>query len=117
MTILEFPKSRIVRPPRTVDHEELDTLRANSGKKRFAMEISENISDNLEYELENFGIDVTVQQFADDFAFAREVISALIHRSLGLEHEVCTIIDDNMIEIPETVEVVEDKPEENNDIT
>ncbi len=104
--VLSFPKSKIIRDG---DHniEELAKLKTKS-IQNFADSLTDEIGESIIGAFAINGIEVENEKFVKDFHFLISIINATIYRTLNLEHQFHTFIDDNVVftdrsEISETV--------------
>jgi hypothetical protein len=106
--VLSFPKNRIIRD---TDHniEELAKLKNNS-IRNFADALTEEIAETVIQIFSANGVEIENEKFAKDFHFLVGVTNATIYRTLNIEHQFHSFLDEHVSfnEIPET-EL--DKPE------
>lgn len=103
-TILEFPKSAIVRDLPSHKNEQLEALKTKS-IINYAEAMSFEMREELLMTLDSCGIDTDTPEFAKDFSLASAILTACIFRSLGLKHDLHSFIDNS-------VDVKEAKPSE-----
>lgn len=89
--VLEFPKHKIVRDG-ALNHETINKMREKS-TQNFADDLTQELTSILLSEFDNFGIDVDNEQFSKDFIFLVTIMSAVIYRSLELEHDFHNFLD------------------------
>lgn len=92
--ILSFPKNRIIRDP-DQNNEELTKLKSNS-VRNFADALTEEIAETLLSLLTANGIEMEDDRFAKDFHFLVGVSNATIYRTLNLEHQFHSFIDEHV---------------------
>lgn len=100
--VLEFPKNKIIRTT-TISNETLEGMKAK-GLKNFADSLIEDVSSDLMAALDNYGIDTDQANFSKDYIFLTEVITALVYRTLKLEHSLHQFIDSNVELVKEDME-------------
>jgi hypothetical protein len=86
--IVQFPKDKIVREA-LPDIEELNKVKEKS-IKNFADTITEDISSNILFELDNYG-------FMKDFHFLVATMAATIYRTLSVEHPLHKFMSENVV--------------------
>ena len=93
--VLSFPKSKIIRDG---DHniEELAKLKTKS-IQNFADSLTDEIGESIIGAFAINGIEVENEKFVKDFHFLISIINATIYRTLNLEHQFHTFIDDNVV--------------------
>ena len=88
-TIIQFPKDKIIRPP------------SEENKKRGIVNFAESILldfiENMMMDLESQGIDTGTEEFNGDFSFSIDCLRATIYRGLGLETELQSFMDNNIV--------------------
>lgn len=89
--IVEFPKSKIVRDG-ALNTEAVNKLKEKS-TQNFADTLVQEITESLLLELDNYGIDTEADHFNKDFYFLVSILSAMIYRSLELEHDFHNFLD------------------------
>lgn len=112
--VVAFPRNKIVRDT------SLDTAAVNKMKEKsvqnFADAITVEVSDIILFELENVGVDTESAEFTKDFYFMCAILSALVYRSVGIEHHFHSFIDDHvsLAEVKEITDKVKttDNPED-----
>lgn len=92
--IVAFPRNKIVRDT-SLDIEAVNKMKEKS-IQNFADTITAEMSDIILFELENFGVDTESDEFTKDFYFMCAILSALIYRSVGVEHHFHSFIDKNV---------------------
>jgi len=93
--IVQFPKDKIVREA-LPDIEELNKVKEKS-IKNFADTITEDMSSNILFELDNYGIDTQTEDFMKDFHFLVATMAATIYRTLSVEHPLHKFMSDNVV--------------------
>lgn len=107
--VVTFPKSKIVRDS-SLNTDAVNKMREKS-VQNFADTITVEISDLILFELENFGVDTESAEFTKDFYFMCAILSALVYRSVGIEHHFHSFIDEN-VSLAEVKEITEKVKEE-----
>ena len=92
--IVEFPKSKIFREAPA--NLELIEKAKEKATINFADSITDTMIDTLLEGLDNFGIDTDEEPFIKDFSLTADAIRATVYRSLGLDHNLHTFIDENI---------------------
>lgn len=93
--IYVFPKSRIIREPKEPVPEEIQAMKSKSLQKHAAL-ICDEIFDNICADFEDVGLDNTNEHFNKDAYFLFSVLSSLVYRNMGLDHELHTFVDENV---------------------
>ena len=89
--IVEFPKSKIVRDG-ALNSETINRLKEKS-TQNFADDLVQEVTTSLLTELDNYGLDIESDQFTKDFIFMVSILSAIVYRSLELEHDFHNFLD------------------------
>lgn len=89
--IVEFPRHKIVRDG-SLNSEAIEKLKEKS-VQNFADALVEEFTETLLYELDNYGIETESALFTKDFYFLVSILSAMIYRSLNLEHDFHDFLD------------------------
>jgi hypothetical protein len=92
--ILQFPKSKIIRENMNIEY--LEKMK-ETGIKNFADALCDDIEDNVLRELDGCGLDIEAEKFIKDFYFSSTVLKATIYRSLGIEHDLHTFMEENVV--------------------
>ena len=92
--IVEFPKNKIFRD--TPVNLELIEKAKEKATINFADSVTDTMIDTLLEGLDNFGIDTEEEAFIKDFSLTVDSIRATIYRSLGINHNLHSFIDDNV---------------------
>jgi hypothetical protein len=112
--VVAFPKSKIVRDT-SLNIDAVNKMKEKS-IQNFADTITAEMSDLILFELENFGVDTESDEFTKDFYFMCAILSALVYRSVGVEHHFHKFIDENvsLAEVKEITDKVKntDNPED-----
>lgn len=94
MTIIEFPKSKIVRE--IAGESEVVKEAKEKSKLNYADETIDVISANIVDSFEAFGLDVENDSFDKDMRFLHECLRALVYRNLDIPHHLHNFIDENV---------------------
>lgn len=92
--IVEFPKNKIFRDA-PVNLELIEKAKEKA-TINFADSVTDTMIDTLLEGLDNFGIDTEEEAFIKDFSLTVDSIRATIYRSLGINHNLHSFIDDNV---------------------
>ena len=90
--VIEFPKSKVVRDI----PEEVHKARQAKADQKLADSIVDEITGFIITELDNYGVEVTDQQFAKDYILVIDSLKASVYRSFGLDHHLHDFIDKNV---------------------
>lgn len=110
--IVEFPKSKIIRDG-SLNSDTINKLKEKS-TLNFADALTQDITEALLQELDNYGIDVESPNFTKDFYFLVSILSAMIYRSLNLEHDFHNFLD-TYVKVKETDEEEPEEPLDKSD--
>lgn len=118
--VLNFPRDRIVREHAGIM---VDDVTLEQAKERSRANFAESISDELISimleEMENLGIDTSLNSFMKDFSLTVDALRATINRSFDVPHHLHDFIDEHvkMIhkETGKLVELDEDEEDDNLD--
>jgi len=119
-TILEFPKSKIVRE-HIPENEELLRIKEKN-KMKFADSMVEDLSQEILYMLSDVGIDTEGKDFVKDFHFFVGTLYSMIYRSLELEHDMHQFVDEhvrlvavkNLADGEKSIEIIHEPLDEEN---
>lgn len=105
--IVQFPKSAIVRDTSALTSQKLQEVK-KQGEQNFADSLVSDVSEDIHMALGSCGIDTESREFLKDFMLLHGILSALVYRTLGLDHRLHEFLD-TTVEIYEQNE--EDAPE------
>lgn len=92
--IVEFPKSKIIRDS-SLNSEVINKMKEKS-TQNFADDLTQELTTMLLNELDNYGVDIEDEQFTKDFYYLVSILSAMIYRTVDLEHEFHDFLDNNV---------------------
>jgi len=93
-TILQFPKSKIVREI-LPESEELKRLKTKN-TQNFADTLVQDISEEILVALSEVGLDTDGKEFNKDFHFFVGTLQSMIYRSLSIDHHLHSFVDENV---------------------
>lgn len=93
-TILQFPRSKIVREI-LPESEELKRLKAKN-TQNFADTLVQDLSEEILVALSEVGLETDGGSFNKDFHFFVGTLQAMVYRSLDIEHDLHQFIDENV---------------------
>lgn len=93
-TILQFPRSKIVREI-LPESDELKRLKAKN-TRNFADTLVQDLSEEILVALSEVGLDTDGKEFNKDFHFFVGTLHSMIYRSLGIEHDLHKFVDENV---------------------
>lgn len=93
-TILEFPKSKIVREI-LPESDELKRLKAKN-TQNFADSLTQDLSEEILVALSEVGLNTDGKSFGKDFHFFVGTLQSMIYRTFEIDHDLHDFVDNNV---------------------